>query len=381
MTLFVALAGSAWTRGVALASASGVHRRHQVLLHARVIAPGRVRLTLLSYSFPPAERLRHTVRWYVAPLRGHGFTLAATSHTRQPQAGLTVARGFVAPPAARFVFRVCLEPARRRSAKVRRRTCPRADFARRPGRPPRGARFERVARGVPLPRYPASASVRRAVRFLDGRVGQTSFAVVDSDGEVEGARVHQPFPSASVVKAMLLVAYLRYGPPARQREVDAASDALLYPMIHTSDNNAATAVLGIVGDGGVERVAREARMTDFAPSGTWWGLTQITAADQARFFYDIDRLVPRRFATYARRLLSGIAPEQSWGVPSVARPAFSVYFKGGWLPKRGLVHQVARLERRGRAFSVAVLTDGDPSMAYGEATIEGVTQRLIGRSG
>jgi hypothetical protein len=38
---------------------------------------------------------------------------------------------------------------------------------------------------------------------------------------------------------------------------------------------------------------------------------------------------------------------------------------------------VARLERPGRVFSIAVMTDGDPSMGYGIDTIQGVTAALL----
>ena len=56
-----------------------------------------------------------------------------------------------------------------------------------------------------------------------------------------------------------------------------------------------------------------------------------------------------------------------------------MFFKGGW---RGtglgqLVHQVGRLEGHGRTFSMAVMTDGDPSMGYGIDTIQGVTGALL----
>jgi hypothetical protein len=43
-----------------------------------------------------------------------------------------------------------------------------------------------------------------------------------------------------VVKAMLLVAYLRRLDAMGQRRVDTYSNSFLYPMIHVSDNNAAT---------------------------------------------------------------------------------------------------------------------------------------------
>jgi hypothetical protein len=75
--------------------------------------------------------------------------------------------------------------------------------------------------------------------------------------------------------------------------------------------------------------------------------------------------------------MSTIEPEQSWGVPPVARPAWRVYFKTGALPSEGLFNEVALLERGPLSFTVAVFTDGEPSQAYGEETIAGVAQRLL----
>jgi hypothetical protein len=41
---------------------------------------------------------------------------------------------------------------------------------------------------------------------------------------------------------------------------------------------------------------------------------------------------------------------------------------------------VARLERGEETFTVAVFTDGDPSMDYGEQTIEGVAAALLAQT-
>ncbi len=151
-------------------------------------------------------------------------------------------------------------------------------------------------------------------------------------------------------------------------------------MIHVSDNGAATEVWSRVGNPRLRRLARRAGMDDFSIHGTWPNAI-ISAADQAGFFFEMNDLLPRRFRSYANRLLSHITGSQSWGIPAVARPRWKVYFKGGWRPTgRGqLVHQVARLERHRRRIAIAVMTDGDPSMAYGIATIRGVTARLLGR--
>jgi hypothetical protein len=118
-------------------------------------------------------------------------------------------------------------------------------------------------------------------------------------------------------------------------------------------------------------------MNDYAPGVGWWAFTQTSAADQARFLFALPRLIPSRFYGYARYLMSGIEPSQSWGVPPVARPRWHVFFKTGWLPEEGVLTEVARLERHGIAFTIAVLCSGEPSMSYGEHTIEGVAARLL----
>lgn len=231
--------------------------------------------------------------------------------------------------------------------------------------------------------YPSASRVHAAERYIARRAGRKAFAVDDGDkdgDDVKGFAIHSRFHSASVVKSMLLVAYLRMVAHAH-RSLDADDRAVLYPMIHSSDNDAATNALDDVGEDALNRVARDAHMTNYVPGGGTWGFTEISAADLARFFYHQDKLIPRRFDGYARWLLSGIEADESWGIPAVARGEFSVFFKGGWLPEiEGLVNQAARLERPGIKFALAVLSTHDPSMEYGEQTIEGVTARLLGRA-
>ena len=240
----------------------------------------------------------------------------------------------------------------------------------------RAFEYQGEAHGIPVAAFPSAHAVAAAGRFLDSRAGRTSFAVIDSQGGLSGLRVHQHFQTASVVKVMMLVAYLQML-AARHRSLDEADRSLLYPMIHISDNDAASTVLAIVGGGALARVAREVGMTDYAPGIGWWAYTQTSAADQARFFFALEGLIPRQFYGYARGLLSGIEPSQSWGIPPVARPRWQVLFKTGALPSEGLFNEVGRLERPGVTFTLAVLTSHEPSMVYGEQTIQGVAEALL----
>ncbi len=222
---------------------------------------------------------------------------------------------------------------------------------------------------------PTSSRVAAAVEWVKARHGVVAFAVVDSSGRLSGYRVNTRFVTASVVKAMLLTGYLR-----THSSLSASARSTLTRMIHVSDNNAATAIYRIVGDAGLRKVAKAAGMTHFSVAYSW-GRAQLTPADQARFFSRMDSLLPAKYRTFARYQLSHITAAQSWGIPATARPkGWTVFFKGGWRgTARGqLVHQVARLEKDGTRFSVAIMTDGDPSMGYGVATIAGVTQRLLG---
>jgi beta-lactamase class A len=223
--------------------------------------------------------------------------------------------------------------------------------------------------------FPGPAAIAAATTWLRERAGVTAYAVIDSRGRLYGHEADEQFVTASVAKAMLLVAYLR-----TFSSLDSYATATLTSMIELSDNNAAFAMYRLLGSQGMYGVAQAAGMRHFWVSRDWT-YAETTAADQARFFYEMDHLIPSRSDGFARRLLSHVAAYESWGIPAVARPAgWTVFFKGGWrgTERSQLVHQVARLERPGQTVAIAVMTDGDPDMAYGIATIQGVTARLLG---
>ena len=224
---------------------------------------------------------------------------------------------------------------------------------------------------------PRAAAVRRAWRYARRRGGQISIAVIDTRGRLRGRAAHRRYPSASVVKAMLLAAELR----RLQSEglgLDAATMGVLRPMITESDNDAADVVYTRVGDAGLMQVAKAARMPDFTVANSW-GYAQVTAADLAILFARLPRLVPAKHRRTTLRLLRSLTAEHRWGLPAAARGRWKVYAKGGWRKTGGgqLVHQAALLRRGRRRLSVAILTDGQPSHEYGVETVRGIADRLL----
>jgi hypothetical protein len=217
--------------------------------------------------------------------------------------------------------------------------------------------------------------VAAARSWADGRAGTMAFAV-RTDDHLWGVGLDRTFPSASVVKAMLLVAYLRRD-TVRHRDLTASDRALLAPMIRRSDNVAATRVFGIVGAGGLSRLAHVVGMTRFAPNRIW-GLSRITGRDQTRFFLHIDARVPARHRAYAMRLLRTIIPSQRWGIARVVPAGWTLFFKGGWGSGTGAVdHQIGLLRQGDERVSIAVLTLGNPDQRYGTDTEQGIAARLL----
>lgn len=226
--------------------------------------------------------------------------------------------------------------------------------------------------------WPATAQgwepdVAAAEAWAAKRQGTVTFAVRTGD-RLWGRGLDRQFAMASTLKAMLMTAYLRR---AGDRPLDGSDRALLRPMIRRSDNVTATRIRDIVGNRALVRLARRAGMTRFAVNPVW-GLSLTTARDQSLFFLRLEELLPDRHRAYALRLLKNIVPSQRWGMGRTIPDGWTLHFKGGWGSGTGAVdHQVGLLRRGDDRVSIAVMTVSNPSHAYGQATLEGVSRRLL----
>ena len=207
-----------------------------------------------------------------------------------------------------------------------------------------------------------------------------SFAAVGPNGKEVDFAENRRFASASVTKAMLLVAELRRL-EAGGIPLDEMTAEILEDMITFSDNDAASMIYSRVGDAGLYEVAELAGLQDFEVSGVW-GDAQITASDMAHLAERLDELLHLEGGAYGNELLRSIIPDHSWGIPAAAPKGASVRFKGGWRPTQGgyLVHQVARVDAGRGSYSIAILTHGDPSMGYGVRTIRLIAEELLRRN-
>jgi beta-lactamase class A len=218
---------------------------------------------------------------------------------------------------------------------------------------------------------------RAADSFAATRRGTVSFAV-RTEHRLWGREPDRRVASASVVKALLLVAYLR-DERVRRRPLRAADRRLLSPMIRWSQNAAASTVVTRLGAAHINRTAHRSGMPGFALASPW-GLSLISAREETRFMLHIDRRIPPRHRAYGMRLLRTVVHTQRWGIAEVAPPGWTLYFKSGWGSGRGRVeHQVALLQRGRERVSVAILTTAQGTHRYGTRTLRGIASRLLRR--
>ena len=217
--------------------------------------------------------------------------------------------------------------------------------------------------------------VRAARQYALHRPGHVAFSIRVGN-RAYGLRSYTSVPAMSLMKPILLAAYLRRS-DVRHRRLRADERALLAPMIRRSDNEAANRVLAAVGLGGERSVARAVGMRDFTPFSTW-GSSRTSARDQALLFWRLNKVVPRRHRVFARVLLRTIVPEQRWGIARARPRGWRLYFKGGWGDSAGVVdHQAALLTRGSRHVALAITTTGSPSHAVATETLRGVAARLL----
>jgi len=222
-----------------------------------------------------------------------------------------------------------------------------------------------------------SADIQGALR---GRAGHHAASVSDPAAQVACHTGNgRQFDSASIVKAIILAALLRWhqetGAPLSWWDKDEATE-----MITESDNDAASDLWNEVGLSRLRHFLDLAQMDQTQLGlGGCWGLTQVTAHDEMRLLRLLTTANPvlspssRR---YELGLLARVIPSQRWGTPAGAPGDVTVHVKNGWLPDGTgwHVNSIGAFTGKNKDYLIAVLTDDNPSEEYGIDTIEGVAR-------
>jgi beta-lactamase class A len=188
------------------------------------------------------------------------------------------------------------------------------------------------------------------------------------------------FDSASVVKVIILGALLRKAQD-QHRNLTRTETTWAREMITMSDNDAASALWDDVGRSALQHFLNLAKMTQtFLGPGGYWGLTQITAYDEVlllQLLLTKNPVLDTSSRDYVLGLMARVIPAQRWGVPAGAPASLTVHVKNGWLPlptHGWCIHSIGVFTGRGGGYSIAVLTQDNPSMGYGIDTIEAIAE-------
>jgi hypothetical protein len=234
----------------------------------------------------------------------------------------------------------------------------------------------RVAFGsTPSPFGPA------VIGYLSQRADDVSMAVYDATtGLTWDLQPGQAQVTASIVKVDIMAAALAADQRAGRIPADQA--ALMAPMIEVSDNNAATAMWGLMGgagglaafDGVVGLQGTTPYPGPITATNLGWAYSTTTADDMVRvvsLFAFSNPILSDPYRAYGLSLMHGVEPSQVWGVPAGAPPG-SVAVKTGFItpaPGDAQVNSIGFVSGAGRSYVFAILTDGNPSEQYGEDTI------------
>jgi Beta-lactamase enzyme family len=226
---------------------------------------------------------------------------------------------------------------------------------------------------------PLSTDIQAALRGRAGRHAVTVYDAVTGVSCQANSTLH--FDSASIVKAIILAALLRWHQETGTRLSAWEQDEATL-MITQSDNDAATALWNEVGMSRLQHFLNLAKMTETGlGQDGYWGLTQATAHDEMLLLELLTRpnsvLSPASRA-YQLRLMAGVIPAQRWGTPAGAPGDVTVHVKNGWLPDGTgwHVNSLGAFTGKGKNYLIAVLTDGNASEQYGIDTIESVARAV-----
>ena len=227
--------------------------------------------------------------------------------------------------------------------------------------------------------------------YLSEREGLTGAALaIPSLGVVYTTDRSATFHLASVAKVMIMLTLLDQAAQTGE-DLTPYQTALLEPMIIDSDNDAADALWEGVGGGDaiasyLQGVGIEGIQPD--PEG-YWGASLASPDALAVLLARLiqGETLDERYRAVAMHLMSQVHPDWRWGatagLPYYLPPEWTVGVKDGWNPgDDGWWVTSVGFFIPGNdqpAYTLAILTNEQPSWDYGEETVETVAAMLHDR--
>jgi beta-lactamase class A len=216
--------------------------------------------------------------------------------------------------------------------------------------------------------------------YLAHRAGNITAAAYDvNTGTTYLYRPHIREHTASIVKVDILATLLAQT-QARRARLSPAQRAVAQAMIEISDNDAAQSLWDQEGgSAAVGAFDQRAGIDDTTPNPDHWGLTWTTASDQVDLLRRVmlpNAVLDLASRAYEYELMRHVIPSQRWGVAAGLGPGAAAALKNGWLPLTPAdwqVNSIGSIAGSGRHYLLAVLTNRDPTEAYGIATIEHIS--------
>ena len=239
------------------------------------------------------------------------------------------------------------------------------------------------------PTYSASLFAGSVSSYLQTRTGVVSIAVYDHLTHKTWALLPAKLNhAASVSKVDIMAAYL-HQLQVKKQSLTAANLTRLTQMIEYSDNADAAYFYRLIGvcQGltTFNAMIPLTATTPVCPHGDiyGWGIMNTTVLDQLRvvkLFSTKNSILTAASRKLGLSLMEHISAGDTWGVSTGPQKGSTVAFKNGWSPLTSTsdwqINSIGWIRGSGRNYDIAVMSSGDPSFAYGVATI-GQTAQLI----
>ena len=223
-----------------------------------------------------------------------------------------------------------------------------------------------------------SLIVPAIAQYVAGRSDNVTVAIEDLDtGAVIQFRPGVIEHTASTLKVDILATLLERA-QSEGRGLTPTEQSLAVPMIEDSLDSAADILWEELGPGAVGDLERQAGMTSTVPATDGiWGTTTTSALDRVdmvKLLAEPNGVLSDPSRAYVLNLMEHITPSQDWGATGGVPPGVTVALKNGFAVINGWqINTEGWVDGDGRNYLIGVLTNGNPSEAYGIDTVDAIS--------